>query len=198
VQPLIPLEPSKYYHIYNRGNNRDNIFFEERNYLYFMRLYAKYIEPVADTFAYCLLRNHFHALIHIKTHEAETGNDFTIQLVRQHFSNFFNSYAKAINKAYGRTGSLFQERFGRIVVTSDRYFVSLVNYIHRNPEKHGFVTDFRTYPYSSYQALCSSQVTRLKRAEVLEWFGGAQGFTQFHQAAADTKLIHHLITEDFD
>ncbi len=47
MEKLTPLEPGKYYHIYNRGNNRENIFFEERNYHYFMQLYAKYIEPVA-------------------------------------------------------------------------------------------------------------------------------------------------------
>lgn len=43
------LQPDKYYHVYNRGNNRENIFLEERNYSYFLRLYAKYIEPVAET-----------------------------------------------------------------------------------------------------------------------------------------------------
>jgi putative transposase len=62
-----PLQYGQYYHIYNRGNNRENIFFEERNYRYFLRLYVKYAEPVADTYAYCLLRNHFHFLVRIKT-----------------------------------------------------------------------------------------------------------------------------------
>ena len=62
----IPLEHGKYYHIYNRGNNRENIFVEERNYPYFLKLYAQHIFPVADTFAYCLMRNHFHLLVHIK------------------------------------------------------------------------------------------------------------------------------------
>ena len=55
----VPLERGKYYHIYNRGNNRENIFLQERNYAYFLKLYARHIEPVADTFAYCLMRNHF-------------------------------------------------------------------------------------------------------------------------------------------
>ena len=61
-----PLLYDTYYHIYNRGVNRDNIFIEERNYEYFMQLYAKYIEPVAATYAYCLLKNHFHVLIRVK------------------------------------------------------------------------------------------------------------------------------------
>jgi REP element-mobilizing transposase RayT len=65
----IPLQHGKYYHIYNRGNNRENIFFEERNYRYFLQLYAKYIQPIADTYAYCLLYNHFHVLVRIKSIE---------------------------------------------------------------------------------------------------------------------------------
>ena len=62
----IPLEPGKFYHIYNRGNNGENIFIAERNYAYFLNLYAKHIEPVAETFGYCLLRNHFHVLARIR------------------------------------------------------------------------------------------------------------------------------------
>jgi REP element-mobilizing transposase RayT len=62
----IPLQYGLTYHIYNRGNNRENIFIEERNYRCFLQLYLKYIEPIAWTFAYCLLRNHFHLLVRIK------------------------------------------------------------------------------------------------------------------------------------
>jgi hypothetical protein len=62
----IPLQPGNYYHIFNHGNNRENIFIQERNYTYFLQLYTRYIDPVADTFAYCLLRNHFQLLVRIK------------------------------------------------------------------------------------------------------------------------------------
>ncbi len=55
-----PLKPGVYYHIFNRGTNRENVFIEERNYRYFLQLYLKYIEAVAETFAFCLLKNHFH------------------------------------------------------------------------------------------------------------------------------------------
>jgi REP element-mobilizing transposase RayT len=62
-----PLLFDTYYHIYNRGINRENIFIEERNYDYFLQLYEKHIEPVVDTFGYCLLRNHFHLLVRVKS-----------------------------------------------------------------------------------------------------------------------------------
>ncbi len=65
----MPLIHGNYYHIYNRGNNREDIFIEPPNYSYFLSLYAKYIDPVADTYAYCLLRNHFHLLVRIKMEE---------------------------------------------------------------------------------------------------------------------------------
>ena len=68
-----PLLGDQYYHVYNRGNNREPLFRERRNYPYFLKLYAKYIEPVAETYAYCLLKNHFHLLIRTKDEELETG-----------------------------------------------------------------------------------------------------------------------------
>jgi putative transposase len=61
-----PIEEEYYYHIYNRGINGTNIFKEKKNFGYFLYLYSKFVGPIADTFAYCLLRNHFHFLVRIK------------------------------------------------------------------------------------------------------------------------------------
>jgi REP element-mobilizing transposase RayT len=60
------LEHSKYYHIYNRGNNREKLFREPDNYMHFLRLYEKYINPIAETFAWVLMGNHFHLAVRIK------------------------------------------------------------------------------------------------------------------------------------
>ena len=62
-----PLEPETYYHIYNRGINKGNIFKEERNYSFFLERYTKFIAPVAETYSYCLLKNHFHVLIRTRS-----------------------------------------------------------------------------------------------------------------------------------
>lgn len=62
-----PLLDDTYYHIYSRGNNGENIFFQERNYEHFINLYFKYIAPIAETSAYCLLRNHFHGSLKTRT-----------------------------------------------------------------------------------------------------------------------------------
>jgi putative transposase len=171
-----------FYHIYNRGNNRENIFIEDRNYEYFLKLYVRYIEPVADTFAYCLLRNHFHILLRTKS-EGEIPKTLIVSKtfrVSNQFSNFFNAYAKAINQAYGRAGSLFQNPFGRAALTESNPFERVVVYIHRNPQKHGFVADFRDWKYSSYHALLSEGPTHLRRNEVLDWFGSRKLFVQVH------------------
>ena len=64
-----PLLNDTYYHIYNRGVNGEDIFVEERNYDLFLRLFERHLIPVADLFAYCLLRNHFHLSVRIKSEE---------------------------------------------------------------------------------------------------------------------------------
>ena len=202
------LQYGQYYHVYNRGNSQENLFFEERNYRYFLKLYAKYIEPIADTYAYCLLRNHFHLLVRIKTVKeqkiletlrvSETPRVFKPKNPSQQFGNPFNAYAKAINRAYGRTGSLFQNPFGRILVDSDAYLVHLITYIHQNPQKHGFVDDFRVWPYSSYHAMLSEKPTHLKRGEVLAWFAGPAAFQAFHQQEVSMHRLGPLVPDDFD
>jgi putative transposase len=92
--------------IWDRGNNGETIFTEERNYEYFLKLFEKHISPIADTFAYCLMPNHFHFLIRIKSDLPGFGNLEGLKPLYGHFFNFFNAYTKAFNKAYNRTGSL--------------------------------------------------------------------------------------------
>ncbi len=193
------LQPGRYYHIYNRGNNREDLFREERNYRYFLQLYARHVHPIADTFAYCLMKNHFHLLVRVKEQTSQVLKTCEVSPAKpsQAFSNLFNAYTKAMNKAYGRTGSLFQDRFGRIEVTSDTYFLHLIFYIHFNPQKHGFVADFREWPWSSYRALCGAAETKLGRAAVLDWFGTAPQFEAFHRGLVDERAIAPLIEDDF-
>jgi putative transposase len=96
------------------------------------------------------------------------------------FSNFFNAYAKAINKAYNRIGSLFQHPFGRVPVTQSEQLYRVVMYIHQNPQKHEFVDDFREWKYSSYGTLLSITPTRLQREQVMDWFNDCGEFESLH------------------
>jgi REP element-mobilizing transposase RayT len=221
-----PLLLDTHYHIYTRGTNRENIFIEERNYAHFLNLLARHIEPVADVFAYCMLRNHFHIAVRTKSLEEILGNQKTLKvstaneksegqdtLVSQgkdqarrplgsaasrHFANFFNAYAKAINNAYGRTGSLFQHPFGRVPITTDRQFWAVIAYIHQNPQKHGFVSDFREWKYSSYGLLLSDQRTFLSRDEVMHWFGGREEYLSLHGEWVTDAQSRPFAADDFD
>lgn len=187
---VTPLQPGRYYHIYNRGNNREDLFVRPDNYRYFLKLYALHTGPVVHTFAYCLMRNHFHLVVRVK-------EDAGLRISKA-FSNLFNAYARAFNFAQRRIGALFQRPFHRIEVDSDAYFSRLITYIHQNPQKHGFVKDFRDWPYSSFHALVSSRPTRLQRDSVLDWFGGARRFVEAHEAEVRSDDICALVAEDFE
>jgi hypothetical protein len=189
VSKPVPLQPGRYYHIYNRGNNRGNLFLEERNYHHFLKLYARYVAPVADTYAYCLLKNHFHVLVRIKAVVEQDQPGKTLNPSQQ-FGNLFN--------AYRRTGSLFEHPFERIEVTSEQYLLRLITYFHHNPQTHGLIADFRDWPYSSYHALCDTRPTRLCRAEVLAWFGGPAQHAAAHGYSGDDPRFAALRSEEFD
>ena len=202
----VPLRYETYYHIYNRGNNGETIFRQKENYLYFLQLYIKHFHMVAVTFAYALLPNHFHFLVWIKSaDEIENAyhEDKTLRVSQtlrvsspkrpptpsQAFGNLCNAYAKAVNKRYGRTGSLFENPFGRLPVTHDAYFYNLITYIHQNPQKHGFVSDFRDWPYTSYDAILHNKPTRIAKTTVLDWYGDYQHFQEVHQIQPDEKRL---------
>ena len=65
----LPLESGHFYHIYNRGNHGNSIFFSQENYRYFLAKYDQYLSKYVDTLAYCLMNNHFHFLIRIKNND---------------------------------------------------------------------------------------------------------------------------------
>lgn len=174
MKHLTPLLPGQYYHVYNRGNNRENLFRDEPCYRRFLLLYAQHIEPIADTFAYCLLPNHFHLLLRVRP-----DLDAQVQTSRV-FAHLFNAYARWFNLRYDRRGALFQRPFQRIAVSDEAYFARLVVYIHQNPQRHGLIADFRDWPFSSYNTLEASEKTRLCREAVLAWFGDREQYTAAH------------------
>ncbi len=192
------LQPGGYFHIFNRGLNSRKVFFEEENYFYFLRQFEKYVSPYAKTFAYCLLKNHFHFLIQVREEE-EIANLFKGDSpnssnwhVSKAFSSWLKSYTQAVNKRYGFTGPVFENPFKRIEVDSDEYFTTLVTYIHQNPVKHAIRRDFETYSFSSYQSILKTdRDTYLQRAELLDWFGGVDAFVECHKlpVASDLDLF---------
>jgi putative transposase len=198
-----PIKCGEFYHIYNRGINGEDVFKEERNYTFFLKRYAEYVSPVAKTYAYCLLKNHFHLLIQTRyaeeillklNHPAHSEPDEIKRItaaehcISNQFAKCLNSYAQSINKSLKRTGSLFERPFRRAPVLSEAYFTELVFYIHANPVKHRFESNLTKYPHSSYHALLSNKPTKLERTELLDWFGSVQQFERFHLETEELRF----------
>ncbi|KAF2512597.1 transposase [Flavobacterium foetidum] len=186
-------EAGQYYHVYNRGNNSENIFIEDKNYNYFLEKVKKYVLPIADIYAYCLLKNHFHIVFRVKD-KIDLPEKFK-EKIHLPFSNLFNSYSKSINKMYGRSGSLFQEHLQRNRIENENYLKKLIVYIHLNPVKHKFSKDFQSYKHSSWQSYLSSKPSNIDRQFILELFGDLENFIFCHD---EKRLIYEGIINEIN
>ncbi|MCB4235863.1 hypothetical protein LDL59_14385 [Kaistella anthropi] len=101
------------------------------------------------------------------------------------FGHFFNSYAKAINKRYERTGSLFEKNFERKLIDSEEHLRKAIHYIHHTPKKYGFTENVFDYPWSSYGSIISDKPTKLKRDLVLSLFEDVETFKAIHDGEMD-------------
>lgn len=192
MQTIKSLEFGKLYHIYNKGVDGINLFKTPGNYEYFLQLYDKHISPIAETFAWCLMPNHFHFLVKIKF---PNKNNETIKPPHQYFSNLFNAYSQAYNKMYKRSGVVFQRPFKRKPIDNQSYFINLVLYIHNNPVHHGFVEKAIEWGWSSCLTCLSNKPTKMERKFVLEQFGGSNNLkfmTDNYQMGSDIKLFGEI------
>ncbi len=173
---IVPIESSKYYHFFNRGNNKENIFVEKENYFYFLKLINKYLIPIVDLYSYCLLPNHFHLVFKVKD-ENELPIDFqnNNKKLHQSFSNLFNAYTKAFNKRYNRTGSLFKKHPVKHLIDSERYLRNVILYVNTNPDHHS-IGNSLDYNFSSYKQLVSSEPTFLKQDIINYLFDDVENF----------------------
>ncbi len=194
-----PLVEGYYYHIYNRGNNKGNNIYIPQNYEYFLRKYDQYLSVYLETYAYCLLPNHFHLLVMVKENlgvDAIALSDGIGKIISEQFRRFFITYSQAINKQEGRTGSLFEKNFKRIPIKSERYLIYLVYYIHYNPQRHSIIYDYRKYPHSSFQRILLNKPSKLQKQKVLEWFGSKDEYIKFHSIIQNLSEIEDIIIED--
>ncbi len=118
-----------YYHIFNRGVNREKIFFEDRNYDFLLKNIVINFKDVAEIITYCFMPNHFHFVVKI-------SDDIKFTKAIQ---KTFISYTKAVNKSYGRTGPLFEGRYKIKLIPDNNYLLHLSRYIHFNPVKANLV-----------------------------------------------------------
>ncbi len=187
------LEARGIYHIYNRAVSNELLFRNDANYNFFLKKYEHYLSYYVDTYAWCLMPNHFHFMIQVKQKIAT--NLSVEEFISRQFKKLFQSYALAFNKQYHRHGSLFQNPFKRSEVKDEKYFSQLLFYIHSNPAHHELVKDFRNYKWTSYQTILSSSPTKLNREIVLNWFNGIPDYINFHQQTVKTENTDEWVIE---
>jgi putative transposase len=159
-----PFLPDQYYHFYNRGNNRQGVFFGRDNYLYFLKAIKKYLCGYVDVLVYSLMPTHYHLLGRVKSPQTSQTSEFSKNsevsaevsaaqasaAVSRAMMRLGVSYTKAINKRFGRVGALFQGQFCAKPVTRYAHLLSLCVYIHANPVKDGLVASPEDWEYSNY------------------------------------------------
>jgi REP element-mobilizing transposase RayT len=161
----------QYYHIYNRGANRERIFRIEDNYIFLLRRLKEHIiKTQISVIAYCLMPNHFHFLFR------QDGAVSISQLMQA----VFNSYTKAFNKAFDRSGTLFEGPFEAILIDRNDHLIHLCRYIHRNPLDAGLVSHPGQWLYSNYLEWVEERAgTLLDRGFVRDLFPDPKGYERF-------------------
>lgn len=197
--------PNSYFHIYNRGVNKQNIFYDKEDIKFFLWRFKENLFPsqiltpdgnhlgnahtpyvrkflpegAFDLVCYCLMPNHFHLLIKQNTELP----------VSKLVLKVCTSYSKFFNKRHERVGPLFQDSFKAVNIETGEYLKWLSAYIHNNPRTSGMIENLQDYPWSSYPdyigirngTLCSKDI-------VLNQYSSLNEYIEFVNIAQ--VLIH--------
>lgn len=189
--------PDSFYHVYARGHSKHRIFVDEQDYLYFLKLFERYLasEEVKNEFgvsypnfynkvelvAYCLMPNHFHLLVYQHHQGALTA----------FMRSLMTSYSRYFNARYKRSGSLFESRFRASLITDDSYLEHITRYIHLNPRR------WRDYEYSSLPYyLQQIAVSWLRPERVMRIFSGPEEYLQFVADYTENKKMLDILKQE--
>ena len=210
------LQPNCSYHIFNHANGFENIFTVDDNYRFFLEKYQQYILPIAETYAYCLLPNHFHLVVRIRRREVleevfrnfkstnfskfpnlekvEVTDNIIEQFISKQFANLFSCYTQSFNKVNKRRGSLFLKNFRRELIENKAYFLNAVIYTHRNPVHHAFCDRYTDWSYTSFCEIKERNSHMIEVDKLLRMFGGRDSFIDLHEQSAN-KFRESLIAD---
>lgn len=173
--------PGATYHITARGNRRNDIFKEEEDFQYYLKLIEEalhhYLHHNYKVICYCLMDNHVHLLI--KTEDQPIGI----------FIGRINSkYAKYYNKKYNYIGHLFQDRFHSELIEKDTQMLVTSRYIHLNPVRAKMVSSPIEYRWSSYNVYLNEH-----KRNIID-----KGYILFYFNGKDRELLYKLFVEEIE
>lgn len=187
-----------YYHLYNRGVSKATIFHDKNDYSVFLNTLKRHLslKPHQDRvgreyrhlqkdvslLCYCLMPNHFHLLVLNKS----------TQGIEQLMRSLATTYSMYYNRKYKHSGHIFQGVYKGSLIENDKYLSHISRYIHRNPQ------DYKSYSYSSYQALIKDwDVEWLDKKEFWNIFEGTpKEYEEFVGDYEDMKANMPEISED--
>ncbi|MBI2593465.1 transposase [Candidatus Daviesbacteria bacterium] len=204
----------EFYHVYNRGSDKRNIFIQPRDYKRFQQTFYYYqflgpklkfsnfaksglqsFKPAPDSelveiICYCLMPNHFHFLVR---QLKDSGISIFI-------SQLSNSYTKYFNTKYKRVGALLQGSFKAVHVESDEQLIHLSRYIHLNPIVSGLSKSLSSYSWSSYPNYLNQTSVLCSPTPVLNLFSSTQKYKEFTEDQIDygttLEILKHQVIEE--
>lgn len=194
------------YHIYNRSNNHQDLFLYGSDYDRFLNKYFDYFHHIFDTYAYCLMPNHFHFIVKVKSESNIKSSILRLndskatalymedeaslhEYISDQFRRWLSSYALYRNRKYKSRGQLFQNRHKSIGIRSEQKLLEFICYVHHNPIHHGFCGDYNQWDYSSYFAYFQNDKTSINTTEILDLSEGKDNLYNLHKEFKFTKLI---------
>lgn len=209
----IPLVNKEFYHVYNRGLEKQDIFINQRDYSQFVKTILYYqiqnpkpkfstyrqsktfpIDPskkIVDLVCYCLMPNHFHLLLK----QLQDGG------ISEFMRRFIHSYTKYRNVKYNRQGPLFHGAFKAVHIETDEQLIHVSRYIHLNPLVALLVKDLKLYPWSSYlEYIGMRDNPAIKKEGILNFFKSPKAYEKFVLDQADyataIERIKHLAIDE--
>jgi putative transposase len=190
-----------FYHIYNRGSNKQSIFVDNRDYNTFIKILSYYLtyptghpyyrktvsevpnltKQTISLIAYCLMPNHFHLLLKQLSPTEPTTN--ISNLLRR----LTITYAMYFNDKYKRSGNLLQGKFKNVPVNAENQLLYLSKYIHRNPLEINHKTPLSNYPYSSYpRYLNKNRISWINPQPILNYFSNKNSLLSYQSFVEET------------
>ncbi|NND07926.1 MAG: hypothetical protein HKN87_16225 [Saprospiraceae bacterium] len=196
-----------FYHIYNHSSGEKNLFGNDHDYQDFLAKYNRYFSTLFDTYAYCLMPNHFHLIVQVRKKEmilaqintAESSASLALyhnqtslnEYIQDQFRRYFSSYTLAYNHRNKTRGQLFLKRMKRISFDPDAKLAYLICYAHHNPIHHRFAKSYEIWKYSSYQFYCHNEPAAIENMKRADEFISRDAERMHHQFRMDRAYEVH-------